>query len=88
MKTFDIVGGFESWKRSTTEKHRQDRSCLFRPEDYRNKSHNPTKFLRLSPAEGSFCSSETMHDTRMKQRTNMFVSARGLQELMLETGKF
>jgi hypothetical protein len=69
-------------KLSTTDKRRRDQSCLHRQIDYRNKGHNADS----STDEDGFCSSETNHDRRA-QRSEMFVSARILQELRSQTRK-
>jgi hypothetical protein len=45
------------------------------------------KFLGLSPGEGGFSSSETMHETRMVPRTKSFTSARRLQKKRHNRGK-
>jgi hypothetical protein len=58
----------------------QMRSCLFRREDYRNKSYDTEKtVVGLRPDDDSRCS-ETKHD-RMMPRQNLFISARTFQEL-------
>jgi hypothetical protein len=64
-----------------TEESRQDRRSFFR-RDHKNNGHDPKKkaVLGSTPGKDNFCSSEIKHDTRMAQRTELFVSEMKSQE--------
>jgi hypothetical protein len=63
-------------KQNTTEEQREDQSCLFRREDYRNKDTTPKNYPDSSPGEDGFYSSETTLNRRMAPRSKLFFSAR------------
>jgi hypothetical protein len=67
-------------KLSTLEEMRQGQSCMFHTGYYRNKGWNPDKQTWVPFPTKLFSELEGKHDRRMKQRPDLFVSVRKLQE--------